>query len=386
MYIDLQMSYEVASTIDLYTHNVKDKSVLKSSEYISYTDSRKELEKYKSSWNSQYERKFPKNHFGEHGIPTSIDILDSLWIEVVNYSEPLSVQNFHKLFKKITVIGSEVRLVEITPVILDFIYNFMKDEKKKIYENLVKKGCLLIPLDLVLPCSMLPYTEKIIRIETNVEYNLYGKCTILDNEERRKMVTTKEMKVCYNAYDSKIQGITNLSSWMTDLRFRGHTKELMFAIRDKDTHEYIPNLIDSTSLVYEQTERCKLNSLQSSVINPSMYKDTIGSYEIHLISYGSNDACHTDFSQLNNIALYYNLNSKEVFKYFLRKLVMVGLTSKNLFEKELMSSGLLIDIFNFSNERYEVQDTEKNLELCVVQVKNNLCVFTRGSILFPYLL
>ena len=129
------MSYEVASTIDLYTHNVKDKSVLKSSEYISYTDSRKELEKYKSSWNSQYERKFPKNHFGEHGIPTSIDILDSLWIEVVNYSEPLSVQNFHKLFKKITVIGSEVRLVEITPVILDFIYNFMKDEKRKIYEN-----------------------------------------------------------------------------------------------------------------------------------------------------------------------------------------------------------------------------------------------------------
>ena len=65
---------------------------------------------------------------------------------------------------------------------------------------------------------------------------------------------------------------------------------------------------------------------------------------------------------------------------------MVGLSSKNLFEKELMSSGLLIDIFNFSNERYEVQDTEKNLELCVVQVKNNLCVFTRGSILFPYLL
>lgn len=374
-------SFEIASAIDLATHA---RSQLQSSEYNSYKDSRKEFEKYKTSWNSQYERKFSKNNFGGHGIPTSIDILDSLWIEVVNYSQSLNVENFHKLFKKITITANDVRLLEITPVVLDFIYNFMKDEKKKMYESLIKKGCLLIPLDLVFSPAMLCYVEKVVQIETDVEYNLYGKCTILNDEESRKMFAVKGMKISYTAYDSNIQGITNLSSWMTDLRFRGHTKELMFAIRDKDTHEYIPNLIESTSLVYEQSERCKLNSLQSSVLNPSMYKDTIGPYEIHLISYGSNDTCHTNFTELSNVALNYNFNSMEVFKYFLRKLVMVGLTSKNLFGKELMSSSLLIDIFNFSNETYNVTDKEKNLQLCVIQVKNNLAVLANGSIYFPY--
>lgn len=353
-------------------------SGIKYGEYIKYNDCRKEMEKYKSFWNTHCDVKLRKEN-NSYRLSRSSDIFENVWIEVIpeDYNKTFTVQELHSLFKKIQILSNGNNLIDFYPVSLDFIYNFMNDNEKKVYENLAKNGCLLLPCDLVLPITGLSYSILEIIIDTNVKINVYAKYTSLLDESIFKL--GDKMKMSYLIYPTLIVNIDNFKSFNTPLNFRGITKELMFAIRDKDTLEYIPKLIETSFLKCANGESFHMNSLQSSILNPSLYKKTIGPYEIHLISFGSNIGSCTDISE---IGLQIEFNSKEVTKYFLRKLVMLGLTNKNLFGENLMCSEILSDIFNFIPCNTPIK--AKSLELCVVQVKTNLIACASGCIGFPY--
>lgn len=376
------MSSATSSFIDFKSHG----TAIKWEDYIKYNDCRKEMEKYKSFWNTVCDVELRKDYNNNYILSRSSDIFENVWIEVDSLKEEYTIRELFNLFKNIQILGNGDSLIDFCPVSLDFIYNFMSDNEKKVYENLAENGCLLLPCDLVLPMQDLPYANLEIKIDTNVEtnVNVYAKYTTLPDETRFKMRHARERtnNMRYLSYPTVIVDVDNLSTFYTPLKFKGFTNELMYAIRDKDTLEYIPKLIHTSTLRYSNSERFRMNSLQSSILNPSLYKKTIGPYEIHLISLGSNIGSCTDFSRLAEIGLQIEFNSKEVTKYFLKKLVMIGLTNKNLFGGILMCSEVLRDIFNFlpCNGSTEI----KSLELCVVQVKTNLIACGQGCIAFPY--
>lgn len=364
-------------------------------DFATHTNSEKEYdskgyEKIKNfkGWNSQFDIELKEDIKNRFVFTRTGDICTCIWIEVCELEKELTVQAFHKIFKKITIgpdEGSDI-IATYTPETLDFIYNFMDSSKKEIYKKAVKSGCLILPLDLHIPMCIIPFINIYLTIETEKEelkFKCFTKYTILNNEDRKDMINIKNLS--YTEYETCIYDLKYLDNPFYNIECGGFMKDIMYAVRDKNTGRYLSNLIDEFTLQYESTYRFSNNSKLGSIINPFYYNKGCGSDSIFLYSYGDNDFSYPNFDKLANVSAHFKLNKKELGNYSLEKLVLYGLRDKsNLFNYFLfnrVSDPFLInEIESFGlNHTQDIKEVEnQNLQLVIVFVKKSIISFVNG--------